>query len=78
MAEGNGNREAGRFQADIENLGDRLDRIEAKLDKIFEEWKPDVESRLTSLNVKMTLWHGAQVIFTTIAGVVAAVLGRQP
>ena len=74
---GNGRqREAGQVSANISNMQDDLQRIERKLDNILEEWKPDVESRLSSLNERMTLWHGAQAGFTAIVGLIAALFGK--
>jgi len=74
---GNGRqREAGQISADIQNLKDDVARMERKLDKVLEEWKPDVESRLSRLGERMTLWHGAQAGFTAVVGMIAALFGK--
>lgn len=45
------------------------------VDGVKEDIK-DLEIEMTKINSRLTMFQGAQAIFTTIAGVIASIVGR--
>lgn len=51
--------------------------VERKVDELKED-VGDIQVELATIGSRLTLFQGAQAIFTTIAGVVASIVGRLP
>lgn len=62
-------------------LVQKVDLLTDKLDTVVNDHEHRLrlqEERVTRISERLNLWQGAQAIFTTVASIIATLLGRSP